>query len=74
VFRRALNKVRVVMSNGATFTAKVPWVDKDTKQIWYRFVDLDQFNDSKITGKASGLKAVGSRARFAKRYGEQPSA
>mmetsp|Transcript_14532 Transcript_14532/g.38882 ORF Transcript_14532/g.38882 Transcript_14532/m.38882 type:complete len:82 (-) Transcript_14532:235-480(-) len=69
VMRPTLNKVHIVFSNGATLTTYLPWMAPSYKTVVWRFFDLDWFNNPAVTGKASGLKAIGARAKFEKKFG-----
>eukprot|EP00183_Erythrolobus_madagascarensis_P000053 CAMPEP_0185847586 /NCGR_PEP_ID=MMETSP1354-20130828/2811_1 /TAXON_ID=708628 /ORGANISM="Erythrolobus madagascarensis, Strain CCMP3276" /LENGTH=81 /DNA_ID=CAMNT_0028547901 /DNA_START=98 /DNA_END=343 /DNA_ORIENTATION=- len=69
VMRPTLNKVIVVLSNGATVTEYLPWMAPSYKEVVWRFIDLDWYNHPSITGRDSGLKSVGQRAKFEKKYG-----
>jgi len=69
MLKPTMNRVVLVYSNGATENIVVPWFALDYRKVVWRFIDNDRFNDPVVTGKSSGLKAVGQRAKFEKKYG-----
>ena len=71
VARPALNRVRIVLSNGASITQWLPWQSEDPHELVWRFVDEDQFNDPAIVGKKSTRRIKGQLLQFQKRYGAQ---
>lgn len=63
-----MNLVRVVMTNGATYTTRMAWQSPVPRATVYRFLDVDATTHEDWTGKATVEARVGRAATFHKRF------
>lgn len=64
----AYNLVRVVMTNGATYTTRMAWQSPIPRATVHRFLDADATTHELWTGKATVEPRVGRAATFHKRF------
>lgn len=67
-FHPAMNLVRVVMTNGATYTTRMAWQSPTPRATVYRFLDADATTHELWTGKATQEPRVGRAAAFHNRF------
>ncbi|GAB0496729.1 hypothetical protein MMPV_008045 [Pyropia vietnamensis] len=67
-FHPAMNLVRVVMTNGATYTTRMAWQSPIPRATVYRFLDVDATTHELWTGKAMVEPRVGRAATFHHRF------
>lgn len=64
----AMNLVRVVMTNGATYTTRMAWQSPIPRATVHRFLDADATTHELWTGKATVEPRVGRAATFHRRH------
>jgi len=63
-----LNRVRVVLTNGATVMTEMAWQHPDWRKVITKVRDVDYLNSPTFTGKEARVKVTGQRAKFEQRY------